>query len=268
MCSTWPLIPSWLSRLLVLLRLPLLQHFPVNTKSRVKTWRDLLNDAYCCHIAASFFCEGGHGRVIVRSRNFLLASGTTHDHLLHDSCLRIDYFQRCRKQCLFPDSSLLDHRVSTLPNEVEEKIAHMIQVTVKNGPSYKKLEDLQDIFSDNSTSFETSLSSVSAVDIASLNIDSFPDAKPAKVCCCIFSQDQRESLSAFVEAWSLANYPVPIPCPRGPFILCLWPNLFFQSLMWKRNSAGVEDSRSDNDFRFATVHVCWPNRLSQSRWQL
>lgn len=86
-----------------------------------------------------------------------------------------------------------------MPNEIEEKIVHLVGVAFKNGFLQEKLRDLRKLFPHHSTIFETYLSSESAANVAPLKIDLFPDAKAVKVRLRNHSHDKREFFLAFVQ---------------------------------------------------------------------
>lgn len=100
---------------------PVLQHLDIYNKLLLEERRDLLHGAKFSYIDSSSARACQVSRIMIALFNRIPTSDTTHNQVLHDSRLRLNYFQvRKEKDPLLEYFLLKLFEFFSLPNDVQE----------------------------------------------------------------------------------------------------------------------------------------------------
>lgn len=267
----------------VLIGLPVLRHFGVDTKTLLEERRDLLDGSDCSNV------EAGKGGTV--SRLMVARLHCVPNEAVSEDCSKegdptysrdssVDYYRVREEEDPFPDPSVLDPLDIDQEDAIESGIDSLLEEANRNGMQGKELERLQRTVRAHKNVFRTSFSAGPPAKVQPLKIDLVPDATPVRVRLRNYTQAQRQFLKDFVaqlekanmayfnpsSAWACAPLLVPKPGPGGDefrFTVDLRPiNRFTVKHQFPMPNLEQELTRTAQARFFALLD------LSHSYWQL
>lgn len=181
----------------LLIKLPVLQHFGVDTETLSEERRDFLDDSDCSSITPGTR-SGQVGRFMIARLNPVPNSSVLDDKSLDNDRPRVHFYKVRKEEDPFLDTSLLDAVDSSQSDEIKYSIEDMIQVAIENGFPIAHRTDLEKLFFDHTGIFRASSSSGPRAELISLKVDLVFDVRPVRVRLRKYSPEQRQLLSDMV----------------------------------------------------------------------